>query len=127
DGTTAEHVYAAGKWIATATSQSADGSASTQTVGITAYGLSLRSPRSARYGRRVIFRGALVPAEAGVRVTLRGPGGRIGAATTSATGAFAVRAVVRAAGNYVAVSTRAVSPPLRVRVALPRLALGNRT
>ena len=127
DGTAAEHVYAAGSWTATATSQGTDGSASTQSVTITAYGLSLRSPRSARYGRRVIFRGALVPAEPGVRVTLRGPGGRIGAATTNASGGFAVRAVVRASGNYVAVSERATSSPLRVRVALPRLAVGNRT
>ena len=127
DGTTAEHVYAAGSWTATATSQSAGGSASTQSVVITAYALSLRSPRTARYGRHVIFRGTLVPAEPGIRVTLRGPGGRIGTTTTTASGAYAVRAVVRASGNYVAVSERARSSTLRVRVALPRLAPGNHT
>ena len=128
EGVTAEHVYAAGSWTATATAQAADGSTSSQSVTIMAYGLSLRSPRSARYGRRVAFRGAVVPAEAGLRVTVRGPGGgRVGAATTSSTGAFALRAVVRVSGNYVAVSERAASAPVRMRVLLPRLTLGNRT
>lgn len=127
DGLAAEHVYAAGRWTATATSQAADGSTSTQSVAITAYALSLRSPRSARYGRRVVFRGAIVPAEAGVRVTLRGPGGGVGAATTNARGTYALRTVVRSPGTYVAVSERATSAPLRLRVVLPRLAVGNRT
>jgi hypothetical protein len=128
DGVTVEHVYAAGSWTATATSRAEGGVASSQSLPITAYGLSLRSPRSARYGRRVVFRGAVIPAEAGLHVMVRGPGGgRVGAATTNAGGAYTLRAVVRGSGNYVAVSERATSPPVRMRVVLPRLTLGKRT
>src|SRR6185437_3768046 len=74
DGLTVEHVYAAGRWTATAT----DSDASSESVVITAYGLTLRGPRTAPYGRRTVFRGSLVPAEAGVRVTLAGPSGKVG-------------------------------------------------
>jgi lipoprotein-anchoring transpeptidase ErfK/SrfK len=122
DGTSVEHTYAAGRWTATA----GDGT-TTQTVTITAYGLTLRGPSTARYGRRIVFRGALVPAEQGVRVTLRGPSGKVGSARTNAGGAYAIRVPVRVPGHYVAVSPRAQSRSIGVRVALPRLALGARS
>lgn len=127
DGTTVEHVYAAGRWTATATSQVADGTSSTQSLTVTAYALTLRGPRAVRYGRRAVFQGSIVPAERGLRVTVRGPRGRVGAATTNAAGTYTLRALVRSPGRYVAVSQRASSASVRVRVALPRLALGIRT
>jgi N-acetylmuramoyl-L-alanine amidase len=116
DGVTVEHVYAAGRWNATVT---ADGS--TSTVAITAYGLTLSAPNPARYNRRVVFRGALVPAERGVAVTLSGPGGgRLGPAKTNAQGSYAIKARVRAPGTYTAVSARATSAPVPLRV-VPKL------
>jgi peptidoglycan hydrolase-like protein with peptidoglycan-binding domain len=122
DGLTVEHVYAAGRWTATAT---LDGT-STQTVVVTAYGLTLNGPRAARYGRRILFRGALTPAEQGVRVTLVGPAGKIASSETNASGAYVIRARVRAPGKYTARSVRASSEPIGVRVALPQLRFGVR-
>jgi PKD repeat protein len=127
DGVAVEHTYAAGRWSATVTAQDADGSTTTQTVPVTAYGLTLRGPSTARYGRRVVFRGALVPAERGVRVTLRGPSGKVGSVRTNPAGAYTIRVPVRVPGRYVAVSPRAQSRSVGVRVALPRLALGTRS
>jgi lipoprotein-anchoring transpeptidase ErfK/SrfK len=122
DGATAEHVYAPGRWTATAT----DSDASSQGVAITAYGLTLRGPRAAPYGRRTAFRGSLVPAEGGVRVTLAGPSGKVGSATTNPKGAYVIRPRLRMPGKYTATSDRAVSAPLTVRVPLPRLVVGAR-
>jgi lipoprotein-anchoring transpeptidase ErfK/SrfK len=127
DGVTVEHVYAAGLWTATATGRAADGGASTQTVTVTAYGLSLRAPSRVRYGQRVAFRGAVVPAESGLTVTLTGPKGKLASAKTGAQGAYVIRTRVRAPGRYVATTIRAPSAPLDVRVVLPRLAVGARS
>ena len=55
DGVSVEHTYAAGRWTAAMT----DDTGSTQTVAITAYGLTLRGPKTARYGRRATFHGAI--------------------------------------------------------------------
>ena len=126
DGVTVEHVYAAGRWTATATTTAMDGTAATGTVVVSAYQLTLRGPRAAHYGRRALFRGAIVPAERGLRVTLSGPSGRVGAARTNARGAYVIRARVRNPGRYTAASSRARSSPVVVRVALPRLAVGAR-
>ena len=126
DGVTVEHVYAAGRWTATATTTDGDGTTATGTVVVSAYQLTLRGPRVARYGRRALFRGAVVPAERGLRVTLSGPAGRAGAASTNARGAYVIRGLVRAPGRYTATSSRARSAPVVVRVALPRLAVGAR-
>jgi PKD repeat protein len=120
DGTAVEHTYAAGRWNATVT----DDTGATQTVTVTAYGLTLRGPRAARYGRRTVFRGSIVPAEQGLRVTLTGPSGAVGYATTTARGSFTIRARLRIPGRYTATSKSARSGPLSVRIALPRLSLG---
>ena len=126
DGVTVEHVYAAGRWNASVTAQGSDGTTAAQVVSVSAYGLTLKSPRAVHFGRRAVFRGTLVPAEQGVRVTVNGPRGRVGSATTGATGTYALRARVRLPGSYVAVSARASSSPLRVRVVVPRLTVGSR-
>jgi PKD repeat protein len=122
DGLTVEHVYAAGRWTATAT----DSDASSQSVVITAYGLTLRGPRTAPYGRRTVFRGSLVPAEAGVRVTLAGPSGKVGSAKTNAKGSYVIRPRLRMPGKYRATSNRAASAALTIRIPLPRLVIGAR-
>lgn len=122
DGTNVEHVYAAGRWTATAS----DGT-TTENVAITAYGLTLHGPRVARYGRRTVFRGAVVPAEAGIRVALKGPhGGKVASARTNASGTYAMRAHVRIGGRYTATSSSGATSAIAVRIALPRLVLGAR-
>jgi PKD repeat protein len=121
DGLGVEHTYAAGRWNATVTTQAADGTTSTQTVPVTAYGLSLKGPAAAHYDRRTVFRGAVEPAEPGLTVRLSGPGGgRLGSAKTNAQGAYAIRARVRAPGAYTAASERGSSAPVSLRVA-PKL------
>jgi lipoprotein-anchoring transpeptidase ErfK/SrfK len=121
EGVTTEHVFSAGSWTAKVTAQAPDGSSSTQSVQITATGLTLTRPGgTARYGRRVVFRGAVTPTARGVVVTVSGPSGKIGAARTGADGTFALRAFVIRPGNYVATSARGNSNPLTLRV-IPRL------
>ena len=121
DGATAEHLYSAGRWTARVTAQAADGSSSTQSVEIVATGLTLTRPAgTARYGRRVVFRGSVIPAEGGVVTTLSGPGGKLGAARTGGNGAFAIRTLVKRPGEYVASSDRGTSAPLTLRV-IPKL------
>jgi len=123
EGRVAEHTYAAGRWTATLTTQSATGETSTQTASVTAYGLTLAGPNPARYGRRVAFRGAIVPAEKGLAVALAGPRGTVAAAKTDAGGRYTVSARVKLPGEYVATSERAKSAPLALRV-VPKLVTG---
>jgi len=123
DGRTAEHTYAAGRWTATLTAQSTSGETVTQTTAITAYGLTLAGPNPARYDRRAVFRGAVVPAERGLRITLMGPRGKVAAAKTGAHGRYAIAARIRAPGDYVATSERVESAPLALRV-VPKLVAG---
>lgn len=121
DGVSVEHTYAAGRWTAAMT----DDTGSTQTVAITAYGLTLRGPKTARYGRRATFHGAIVPAEPGLRVSLRGPGGQVGSGTTNNAGNYTIRAQLRSPGQYTANSAHAASAALSVGIALPRLGVGT--
>jgi PKD repeat protein len=120
DGRIAEHTYSAGRWTATLTVQSATGEIATQTAPVTAYGLTLTGPSPARYNRRVAFRGAVVPAEKGLLVTLVGPHGQVATAKTDAGGRYTVRAHVKVPGEYFATSEHAKSAPLALRV-VPKL------
>jgi N-acetylmuramoyl-L-alanine amidase len=120
DGVTVAHVYAAGRWTATATAKASDGTSSTQSVQVTANGLTLTGPSAARYARRTLFRGAVVPPERGVAVTLNGPKGKVGSAKTTAQGTYAIRGLARGPGQYLAMSDRATSSPLTLRI-VPRL------
>jgi lipoprotein-anchoring transpeptidase ErfK/SrfK/PKD repeat protein len=120
DGVTVEHVYAAGRWTANVTAQASDGTTTTQSVPITAYGLTLTAPNPARWGRRSVFRGVVIPAERGLVVTLNGPNGKLGSAKTGAQGGYVIRARVRAPGDYIAASERASSAPVALRV-VPKL------
>ncbi len=120
EGRIAEHTYAAGRWTATLTAQAANGETATQTTPVTAYSLTLAGPNPARYGRRVAFRGAVMPAERGLYVALVGPHGKIAGARTGAGGRYTVKARVKLPGGYVATSERAESAPLALRV-VPKL------
>jgi PKD domain/L,D-transpeptidase catalytic domain/Putative peptidoglycan binding domain len=120
DGANVQHTYGAGRWTATLTARSSTGEASTQTALVTSYGLTLTGPNPAKYGRRAVFRGALVPAEGNVAVTLAGPRGTLGSGRTAPNGTYTVVARVRQPGDYVATSERASSGPIELRVA-PKL------
>ncbi len=120
DGRTAEHTYAAGRWTVTSTARFADGETSTQAVSVTAYGLTFAGANPARYGRRVVFRGAVIPAERGLYIALVGPNGKIAGTRTRANGSYAVAARIRLPGGYLTTSERASSPPLALRV-VPKL------
>ena len=123
DGQTVEHTYAAGRWTATLTSRSADGTTETATTSVTAYGLTLTGPNPARYGRKVVLRGAIVPGERNLAVELAGPRGKIATTRTRADGTYLVRARIRAPGSYTATSEQAAAAPLALRV-VPKLVTG---
>ena len=123
DGHTAEHTYAAGRWTATLTAQSTGGEVATQTATLTAYGLTLAGPNPARYERRIVFRGAIVPAERSVYVSLVGPRGKISGARTRADGSYSIAGRIRLPGQYRTTSAHADSAPLALSV-VPKLVAG---
>ncbi len=128
DGVLAEgrivgHTYAAGRWTATLTARSAEGETAMQTIAVTAYGLTFATPNPVRYGRRSLFRGAVIPAERGVAVALVGPSGKVAQARTAASGSYAVRARLRLPGAYFVRSERASSASVEVHL-VPKLLTG---
>ena len=123
DGRTAEHTYAAGRWTATVTARSSAGETTSQTAVVSAYGLTLAAPNPARYGRRLVLRGAVVPAEQGLRVALAGPQGNVSSTRTRADGSYAFVLRVKRPAEYRATSDRAESAPFALRV-VPKLVAG---
>jgi PKD repeat protein len=119
-GAAVEHTYAAGRWTAMLTARSAEGEAATQSITVTAYGLTLTGPNPARYGRRSVFRGSVTPAERGLSVALVGPTGKVAQARTQANGNYVLRARIKLPGSYSANSVRGSSQALAVRV-VPKL------
>lgn len=124
DGATVAHDYAAGRFTATLTALSASGESATAQVVVTAYSLAVsakKTPLARRYAVRSTVPGRVVPAEAGRRVTLLGPGGgSVGQARTNRSGVFAVHTRIRVPGTYTLRSDRGASTPVPV-VVTPRL------
>lgn len=123
DGQTVEHTYAAGRRTSTLTSRSADGTTTLETTTVTAYGLTLTGPNPVRYNRKVVLRGAVVPAEQNLAVLVAGPRGKIATTKTRVDGSYVVRTRIRAPGSYTATSGRAAVAPLALRV-VPKLVTG---
>src|SRR5207244_7879247 len=111
DGQTVEHTYAAGRWTATVTARSAGGESTTQSVAVTAYGLTLAGPNPVRYARRAVFRGSVIPAERGLPVELVGPAGKLAAVRTRSDGSYVIGARITVPGSYLTTSERASAPP----------------
>src|SRR4051812_4096751 len=109
DGAVVQHTYAAGAWTATVTATGADGETAQAAVRITSTGVSLRAPRVVTYGKPALFRGRVVPAARGVRVTISAGGRTVTHATTKANGTFRVRTRVRLPGPYEAAAAGAAS------------------
>jgi L,D-transpeptidase catalytic domain/Putative peptidoglycan binding domain len=119
EGLVAEHTYSAGTWTAFWDAQTPSGPRS-GSVQITASGLAFAAPADARYARRSPFTGSVIPAEKGVRVTLVGPHGNLGATATRANGSYGFKARIRLPGTYFATSDHGTSAKRTVRV-VPRL------
>ena len=117
DGAVVEHSYAAGAWTATVTATGADGETAQASVQVTATGVTLRAPKVVAYGKPALFRGRVLPAAAGTRVTIVAGSRTVTHATTKGDGSFRVRTRVRFPGPYEARAMGAVSAgvPLLVR------------
>ena len=124
EGRVAEHTYAAGRWTATLTAQSATGETATQTTSITAYGLTLagpnpvevRPPRCLSGCRSCRRRRAspLASSDRRGRSQLRRP---------TRVDVTRLLHAIKLPGEYVATSERAKSAPLALRV-VPKLVTG---
>src|SRR2546421_3393755 len=124
DGKSVQHTYQAGRWTAAVTARSAEGDATTKTVSVTAHGLTLTGPQRVRYGRRAVLRGTLIPADAGIPLTVSGPPGVSLPTRTAKDGTFAVRLRVFHPGLYSAtLGDIASSAPLRLDL-VPQLRTG---
>jgi peptidoglycan hydrolase-like protein with peptidoglycan-binding domain len=124
DGRTVDHDYAGGRFTTTLTASSGSGETSTAQVVVTAYGVAVTAkatPLARRYAVRSSVSGRVLPAEAGRRVTLAGPGGgSMGQAQTNRAGVFVIRTRIRVPGTYTLRSDRGASAPVPV-VVTPRL------
>src|SRR6478735_8972855 len=104
DGATVEHDYAAGRFTTTLTATSGSGETSIAQVVVTAYGVAVTAkatPLARRYAVRSSVSGRVLPAEAGRRVSLTGPGGgSVGQAKTNRAGVFVVHTRIRVPGTY---------------------------
>ena len=117
DGAIVQHTYAAGAWTATVTATGAGGETAQASVKVTATGVTLRAPKVVAYGKPALFRGRVVPAAAGTRVTISAGSRTVARATTKRDGSFRVRTRVRLPGPYEARAAGATSAdvPLLVR------------
>jgi PKD repeat protein len=98
EGAVVQHTYAAGDWRATVTTD--EGSAS---VSVHAEAVTFKAPPHVQYGRTAVFRGAVMPAAAGVPVSIAAGGANVATGTTAADGTYTVRiAHLRTPGPYVA-------------------------
>jgi PKD repeat protein len=123
DGRTAVHTYGSGRWTATLTARSTGGEVATQSVTVTAYGLTLTAPATTRYGRPSVFKGAVIPAERALPLALVGPSGKVAQTRTRADGTYVLQARLKLPGDYTVVSAHGSSPPAKLRV-VPKLVTG---
>jgi N-acetylmuramoyl-L-alanine amidase len=124
DGASVAHDYAGGRFTARLTATSGSGETSTAQVVVTSYGVAVsaqKTPLARRYAVRSSVSGRVLPAEAGRRVTLVGPGGgSMGQARSTASGGFVIRTRVRIPGTYTLRSDRGAATQVPV-VVTPRL------
>jgi lipoprotein-anchoring transpeptidase ErfK/SrfK len=119
DGPAVSHTFGAGRFAVALTVTQADGSATTERLRIDSLGLTLSSRRAGRYGRPLVFRGRLVPAEPG-HVRLYRAGRYVSSAPVKRNGRFRMRPRLLGPGPWQARFQGAFSRPLSVLVR-PRL------
>jgi hypothetical protein len=92
DGPTVQHTFErGGSYRVVVTAAGVDGETSDARVVISALEVSLRAPRVATWGRRMQFRGRIVPATRGAVVAIRQAGLVVSRARTKANGSFRTR------------------------------------
>ena len=91
DGAVVQHIYGAGRFRARVTATAAGGESAQAEVQVTALAVTLAGPRIGDYGRPARFRGRIVPALKGVRVTLYRGARPISSARTTRNGRFAAK------------------------------------
>jgi peptidoglycan hydrolase-like protein with peptidoglycan-binding domain len=111
------HTYGAGRWTATWTSGGESGS-----VVITAREIELNGPARVRYRQRAVFRGRLIPAEAGVTVRVSSTDTSL-QTTSKPDGTFAVRPRLLRGGKWIAATDVVSTQGLDVAV-IPQLRTG---
>jgi lipoprotein-anchoring transpeptidase ErfK/SrfK len=115
DGQTAAHTFGPGRFFVTLTVTQADGSTTTERLGIDSLSLALSTRRSGRYGRPVLFRGRLVPTEKG-NVRLYRAGKFVSSAPLGRNGGFRMRPRLLGPGPWQARFESAASPAVSVVV-----------
>jgi hypothetical protein len=116
DGSTVEHTYQTGLWVATVTAAAPDGERAEAQVEIRAESVALAARTPVTYRGRVEFTGSLRPAAAGVPVTLSTGRGVLGRGTTGSNGGFRLRVRAGPPGPVVATVDQASSPPFTLVV-----------
>jgi cell wall hydrolase len=119
DGPTATHTFGPGRFAVTLTATQTDGSATSQRLRIDSLGLAVSVRRVGRYGRPILFRGRLVPAERG-RVRLYRAGRLVGSAPLKRDGRFRIRPRLVSPGPWQVRFQGAATPPISILVR-PRL------
>ncbi|MGD0166975.1 MAG: L,D-transpeptidase family protein [Gaiellaceae bacterium] len=108
DGAATSHDFAPGAFTVTLSS----GGVVLSTVEIDSLALELAKPGVTTYGRNTILRGILMPASAGVDVSLTLGGGTLVHSQTGADGSFTFKLRLRRPGPYVARSGTVASNPI---------------
>ena len=113
EGPTASATYGPGLWTVTVTATAADGATTQASVTVRSVAVTLLPPAESRYGRRVAFRGRVVPTLAGEPVALYVGGREVAAALADADGTFVLRLPrARTPGPYEARTPVAASAPV---------------
>ena len=125
EGAVVQHRYEAGKFTATVTGTGLDGTQAQASVTINALKLTLTGPKVGTYGRRAMFRGRLVPALQGARVSLFADEAEVRSGKADKKGRFQFNLRLRAPGTFTArfgsVVSNQAAVPLRpaLDIALP--------
>jgi hypothetical protein len=100
EGPALRHVFPAGRHQVTVVALSAAGEETRQTLTVSAFSLSLQTPRVASYGSRTRFSGRVFPSLPGARVALERAGRVVAAGRVRRGGRFAIGARPRSPGSY---------------------------
>ena len=119
DGASVSHTFGPGRFAVTLTVTQADGSTTTERLGVDSLALALSVRHSGRYGKPLLFAGRLVPAETG-RVRLYRGARFVGSAPLKRGGGFRMRPLLLSPGpwqvRYQGVVSRAVAVLVRPRL-----------
>ena len=102
DGAVVQHRYEAGRFTATVTGTGADGTQAQASVTVMALRLALTGPKVGTYGRRAVFKGRVVPALRGARISLFADEAEVRSGKADKKGRFSFRLRLRASSTFTA-------------------------